>query len=228
MSDIYLHGLLEALAKSAEPFAKEIHNDLRWILVAVELSKERKTTGGLTRKAHQKVQQLRNPFFDTAHAPGAKQALNRVLRKTHKKMVDAITEAVRLTGVHQQAVLERSLHDDKPNIIAPSREGQPVEGWAPFDEMGIADDLDEAGTPLRREADETSNEAQFEELDAPDEDASGRSLNADETQQPGQWLAVIHPPDAPTPEQPQPDLFGSFRSSGSPSTGHNSKYEDYE
>lgn len=129
MNDIRLHGLLEALAKLAKPYAKNIQDDLQHILVAVELAKERKATGGLTRKAHQKVQQLRNPYFDTAHAPGAEQALNRLLRTTHKKMVNAITEAVKLTGVHQQALLERSLHDDKPSIIAPSREGPPVEGW---------------------------------------------------------------------------------------------------
>lgn len=129
MSDIHLHDLLEGLAKLAKPFAPGLQDDVQRILVAVELAKQKKASGGLTREAHQKVQQLRNPFFETTHPRAAKLALNRLVRKTHKKMANAIADAVKLTGLHQQAVLELSLHDDMPGIIDPSREGQRVEGW---------------------------------------------------------------------------------------------------
>ena len=110
MDEVALHNLLETLASAGEKRAPEIKRDVNALMAAMEGAKEVKPTGGLTRKAHQLLQRLRNPFFGTAHAKAAKQANNRLVKKTQRAFLQNLQQAVSAFGLHQQALLEQSIH----------------------------------------------------------------------------------------------------------------------
>lgn len=128
MDDAALHDLLKILASAGEKLAPEIKRDVEAIMAAFEGAKEVKPSGGLTRKAHQLVQKIRNPFFGAAHAKAAKQASNRLVKKTQSAFLHSLRQTVSAFGLHQQALLEKGIHQDAV-CGPPSREGVPVKDW---------------------------------------------------------------------------------------------------
>lgn len=128
MDDVALHDLLKTLASAGEKLAPEIKRDVDALLAAVEGAKEVKPTGGLTRKAHQLLQRLRNPFFGTAHANVAKKANNLLVQKTLREFLLSLGQTVTAFGLHQQALFEQTVHQDAA-CGPPSRENIPVKDF---------------------------------------------------------------------------------------------------
>ena len=128
MDDVALYDVLKTLTSAGKKYAREIKRDLDAFDAAEKGAKETKPTGGLTRKAHQIVQQLRNPFLATTHPNAAKQANNRLVKKTKAAFVRSLGGTVTAYGLHRQALLEQSILTDA-SCGPPSREGVPVQDW---------------------------------------------------------------------------------------------------
>ena len=97
-------------------------------MAAQEAANEVNSTGGRTRKAHQWLQRLRNPFFMTPHSKAAKQANNKLLKRTHVAFSKSLSQTVIAYCLHRQALLEQSILTDA-HCGPPSREGIPVKDW---------------------------------------------------------------------------------------------------
>jgi hypothetical protein len=126
--DLILYNLLNALTSAGEKLAPEIKKDVEAIMAAHEAANEVNSTGGRTRKAHQWLQRLRNPFFTTRHTKAAKQANNKLLKRTQAAFSKSLSQTVIAYCLHRQAILEQSILTDS-DCGPPSREGVPVKDW---------------------------------------------------------------------------------------------------
>lgn len=126
--DLILYNLLAALSSAGEKLVPEIKKDVEAIMAAHEAANEVESTGGRTRKAHQWRQRLRNPSFMTPHTKAAKQANNKLLKRTHVAFSKSLQQTVIAFGLHKQVLLEQSILTDA-NCGPPSREGVPMKDW---------------------------------------------------------------------------------------------------
>ncbi|WP_432814490.1 hypothetical protein [Sphingorhabdus sp.] len=143
--DVALYELLNSLASTAEKYAPDIARDLKAITAAFEGAKEVNSTGGLTRKAHQWLQRLRNPFFMTTHEKAAKQANNRLVKKAHAAFILNLQQTVMAMGHYRQALLEQNILKDA-ECGPPSREGIPAKDWEDLQRFSRA--MTERNVPL--------------------------------------------------------------------------------
>lgn len=124
MKDQALREMMSLLIRESKELSPKLRAQYKQFCDLLVLSNERNPRGGLTDKARQALQKLRNPLLNSTHHNKARTVAALAVQETGKELAVQVEKAFKAFALYSQAKIELDLFPDDMVAPAPSRQNK--------------------------------------------------------------------------------------------------------